>query len=198
MVGQTPCPTVLVVDEADRHDRYRSWLPGYDVRTVETERAAADALSEGVNVLLLNACRHRDSALVERSHRHGARVALLAADNGGSVHGLNASVPRPVDRESVVATVETLLAHTTYDAALDELFVLCKRRAALLDGNADRSETVAALSRRIDALITELDTTIAEFATDDFRTAFRDVDTPQSDGETGRWRRRKTYSDRTQ
>lgn len=157
-----------------------------------------DVLSDDVHVVLLDACCHRDGSLVERSHRHGAHVALLAADHDGDVRGPDASVPEPVDRASVVDTVDSLLAHTTYDADLDELFRLCKRRAALIDGNADRSETVAALSRRIDAVAATLDTTVADFALDDFRVAFHDVDTPQRDGETERGHRRKTYSHRTQ
>ncbi|GAA0654438.1 HalX domain-containing protein [Salarchaeum japonicum] len=194
MVGQTPRPSVLVVDDPDRHDRYQTWLPAYEVHTVESERAAADALTDDVHVVLLDDARRRDGTLVERGHRHGARVALLA----GNDRRADATVPDPDDRETVVNTVESLLAHTAYDADLDELFVLCKRRAALLAANIDRSEAVAALSRRIDAVTAELDTTVADFATDDFQAAFRDVDSPRSDRETERGRRRKTYSHRTQ
>jgi|GEM_PF-550325 len=199
MVGKTPRATVLVVDNADRHDRYQSWLPGYEVRTAETDQAAADAISDDVHVLLLGAGRHGDgAALVAQSHRHGARVALLGADRNATTRGPDACIPDPVDRESVATTVESLLAHTAYDADLDELFALCKRRADLIDGTTDRSEAVSALSRRIDVVAAALDTTVAEFAADDFRAAFRDVDTARVNDETGRGRRRKTYSHRTQ
>jgi two-component system response regulator AdeR len=183
-------PSVLVVeDEADLADLYAAWLGGeYDVRTAYGGHEAIDKLSEDIDVILLDRRMpglSGDEVLVAvRDRGVNARVAMVTAvepDFDIVEMGFDDYLVKPVTRESLTDTVESLLRRSEYDDGVQELYAVASKKAVLESekGQAalDESEEYAELDSRMDELESELDEQVQEFGDhDEFEQAFKQFD----------------------
>lgn len=140
----TGSPRVLVVeDEAEVARLYAEWLADdYDVETVSDGRAALTAISDAVDVVLLDRRMPRlggDETLERiRSRGYDVRVAMVTAvDPELDVVELpfDTYLTKPVSQASLRTAVETLVELATYDEAVREEFTLAEKRAALTAAN---------------------------------------------------------------
>jgi DNA-binding response OmpR family regulator len=183
-------PSVLVVeDEADLADLYAAWLGGeYDVRTAYGGHEAIEQLSEDIDVILLDRRMpglSGDEVLVAiRDRGIDARVAMVTAvepDFDIVEMGFDDYLVKPVTRESLMDTVESLRRRSEYDSGVQELYAIASKKAVLESekGQAalEDSEEYADLQSRYDELQEELDTQVEEFGShDEFEQAFRQFD----------------------
>jgi DNA-binding response OmpR family regulator len=187
-------PRVLVVeDETELCELYTTWLADeYEVVAVETAAAAIDALSEAVDVALLDRRLPDGSgdevleALRERGHE--ARVAMITAvapDFDILEMGFDDYLVKPVTREELLEVVETLLARRTYDERLQRFAALTSKQVALAEEKSEAelaaSEEYADLETEIGDLRAELDDLFERFDQDDFRAAFLTFDLHPTD-----------------
>ena len=192
-------PSVLVVeDEADLADLYAAWLGGeYDVQTAYGGHEAIEQLSEDIDVVLLDRRMpglSGDEVLTAvRDRGIDARVAMVTAvepDFDIVEMGFDDYLVKPVTRENLMDTVESLLRRSEYDTGVQELYAVASKKAVLESekGQAalEESEEYAELQARYDELQAELDTQMEEFSEhDEFEQAFRqfDTDADEEDGD---------------
>jgi DNA-binding response OmpR family regulator len=172
-------PLVLVVeDERDLADLYATWLRGeYRVRVAYGGREAIEKLDDAVDVALLDR-RMPDLSgdeTLEAIREEGVecRVAMVTAvepDFDIVAMGFDDYVVKPVSRDGLTETVESLLLRNTYDDGMQELFALASKKALLesekdpatLESNREYRE----LSERVSELRADLDETLASFDDD--------------------------------
>lgn len=207
--------TVLVVDERrpSRQRFARRLAAEYEVRTAENGDVALELLDEDVDVVLLARNRsgtNSDDVLFSvRSAGYDCRVALVAEDEPAEDvvdEGFDALVVEPVSSTELTETVDRLLARTSYESQLDELYRLCVKRAkARADGGVDSTDEgraprhgdesesandgectcdvdsgdVAEIEARIRETRESVDETVASFETTDYRASFRDLPTTE-------------------
>jgi two-component system response regulator AdeR len=183
-------PSVLVVeDEADLADLYAAWLGDeYDVRTAYGGHEAIEQLSEEIDVILLDRRMpglSGDEVLVAvRDRGIGARVAMVTAvepDFDIVEMGFDNYLVKPVTRESLMDTVESLLRRSEYDSGVQELYAVASKKAVLESekGQAalEESDEYSELQSRYDELQSDLDTQVEEFDDhDEFEQAFKQFD----------------------
>jgi DNA-binding response OmpR family regulator len=171
----TDRPTVLIADDepsiADGHAMRLE--EQYDVRTAYSGSEALEQLDEAVDVVLLDrrmpgvsgdevlgAIRERDLP---------CRVAMVTAveptfDIAGM--GFDGYLQKPVDREELFETVETLHRRVEYDTRLQEFFSVASRVAVLrtqFDGpTLDHHDEFDRLTDRLEELREELDETLSD------------------------------------
>lgn len=131
---------VLVVeDEESLAALYRVWLePDYEVSTALTGRAVDAALDETVDVVVLDR-RLPDATGADvleriRERDHDCMVTMASAVEPEleiASLPIDDYVPKPVDRETLGATVEDLLLRATVPEARRELLALHSRRLVL-------------------------------------------------------------------
>lgn len=131
---------VLVVeDEESLAALYRVWLePDFEVTTALTGQAAEVALDGAVDVVVLDR-RLPDATgreVLERiRERHNDCMVTMATavEPGLDMAGLPIDdyLPKPVDRDTLRATIEELLLRTTGPESRRELLALHSRRLAL-------------------------------------------------------------------
>lgn len=182
-------PSVVVADD-DRQvlALYETWLQdAYDVRTAAGGDETLDAVDESVEVLLLDR-RMPDlpgDAVLEEVRARGfdCRVVMLTAvdpDVDIIDMAFDDYVTKPVSREEIIGTVETMVARGNYGDLLQEYFAVASKRATLeteltqaeLSDNEDYAELVARgeeLRTQLDGLLSEL----TEYG--DFEGAFADL-----------------------
>ncbi|MFB6172533.1 MAG: response regulator transcription factor [Haloarculaceae archaeon] len=167
--------TVLVVDdEPSIADGHAARLEDrYEVDTAYDGASALEKLDESVAVVLLDR-RMPDLSGDEvletiRERDLPCRVAMVTAvepDFDIVDMGFDGYLQKPVDRESLLETVETLQRRVDYDTKLQEFFSLASR-AALLRLEYDQSELTTheeyqRLDERIEELRADLDDTLAD------------------------------------
>ena len=196
MSDDPQAPVVLVVeDEPDLADLYAAWLGAeYDVRTAYGGEEALDKLDDTVDAVLLDRRMpglSGDEVLVAvRDRGINCRVAMVTAvepDFDIVAMGFDDYLVKPVTRESLAETVESLVRRNEYDSGVQELFALAskkavleseKGRAALADSREYRD-----LNQRLDHLREELDEQVDELDEHGgFEGAFRDLDGGGDDG----------------
>lgn len=169
----TERPTVLVVDDepsiADGHaarleERYR-------VETAYDGAEALEALDDSVTVALLDRrmpTLSGDEVLAHIRERDlPCRVAMVTAVEPSLDivdMGFDGYLQKPVSREALFETVDTLARRAAYDAKLQEFFSLSSR-VAVLRTEYDRdtlasADQFVALTERVEQLRTELDETL--------------------------------------
>jgi two-component system response regulator AdeR len=171
-MASSPTPTVLVVeDDEPLADLYADWLRGdYDVEVVLGGEPALGRLAEGgVDVVLLD--RHMpdlsgDEVLVTlRDWGLDARVAMVTGvtpEMDVLEMGFDDYLLKPVDRETLVGTVERLRERSTYEELRIELGSLRVKRNVLQVeqperrlADDDRYEALCARIERLEALVEE-------------------------------------------
>jgi DNA-binding response OmpR family regulator len=177
-------PTVLVVeDEPPLVEIYARWLESeYRVRTAQNGSEALEQVDEDVDVALLDRLMpgmSGDEVLAEILDRApDCRVAMVTAvepDFDIITMGFDDYLTKPVEKETLLETVDRLLERSDYQRLEQEFYALVSKRSALQAAKSaeelSTSEDFAELEHRIEELETELDT------------AMCDVD----DGSSSRW-----------
>jgi len=189
--------TVLVVDdERGLADLYAIWLEDdYDVRTAYNGSEALDALGSSVNVVLLDRQMpdvSGDDVLADvRDRGIDCRVAMVTAvepELDIIDLGFDDYLRKPVDRETLLATVDRLVRRSTYDATVTEFFSTARKHALLSeseDPSVTESEEFEALEAELDDLQSELDTVVADFDGADYEVLFRRLSTSTDDTDDG-------------
>jgi DNA-binding response OmpR family regulator len=182
-------PTVLVVDdEGDLADLYAAWLADdYDVLTAYGGQDAIEELDETVEVALIDRLMPDMSGdeVLKRLREEGydARVAMVTAvepDFDIIEMGFDDYLVKPVRRDELQETVESLRSRSTYDDQLREYFALASKRAALEAQKSERelaeSESYAQLTQEFERLQSDIDQTVATMDADDFEATLRQLD----------------------
>jgi DNA-binding response OmpR family regulator len=191
-------PEVLIVeDEPDVATTYELWLSdGYDVRVVHEGDEALDRLDDDVRVVLLDRMLPGltgDEVLDAINERDmDCRVAMVTAvepDFDIVEMGFDAYLTKPVWKDELTETVESLLARTDYSTTLQEYTSLVGKRAALeaekSPAELEDSEDYQALQAEIDDVSEELDTAVVGMSDDeDFVATVREI-ADDADGEGG-------------
>lgn len=185
--------TVLVVDDEEGlADLYAIWLR--DRHTVEVAydgQEALDALDETVDVVLLDRQMPGISgdAVLERvrDRNPDCRVAMVTAvepELDIVDLGFDDYLRKPVDRETLRATVARLLRRSAYDDAIREYFATARKHALLAESNdpsvADSTE-FQSLADDLDELRSRLDAVVDDFDDDDYEVLFKRLSTGDVD-----------------
>jgi len=143
-------PVVLAVDDDEKLlETYRMWLgSAYDLRTAADGEKALEKLDSDVQVVLLDRLMPGLSGdqVLDRIRESGidCRVAMITAvEPDSDIAGLpfDAYVPKALDRETVVDTVERLVARADYDAVLREHYAVAEK-LSLIEDRKPESELV--------------------------------------------------------
>lgn len=180
-------PTVLVVDdERGLADLYTIWLENdYDVRTAYDGTDALEALDTSVDVVLLDRQMpdiSGDEVLSElRDRGIECRVAMVTAvepELDIIDLGFDDYLRKPVDRETLLETVERLLRRSTYDDTVTEFFAAARKQALLSesdDPSVTESDEFAGLEDDLADLRGDLDDVVADFDDADYEVMFRSL-----------------------
>lgn len=130
--------TVLAVDDLPEYRRLYERRLGddYEVLTAESGEAALRMLDDRIDVVLLDRSMpdmSGDEVLATiRAEGYPCRVAMVTAnepDDDVIDLGFDAYLVKPVTTGELNRTVQRLLARTSYEAHMQELFTLCVERA---------------------------------------------------------------------
>lgn len=166
--------TVLAVDDLqDYLDVYEYRLGDrYDVRTANGGEAALDALSEDVDVVLLDRdmpdVSGDDVLAAIRDAGYDCRVAMVTAnepDEDVVGLGYDTYLRKPVSGDDLTEVVERLCSLSAYVAAVEAFREASERRAA---GEHDDTERVREHRERADEIA-------GGFDAQDYRVVFRDL-----------------------
>jgi len=182
-------PLILVVeDEPDLADLYAAWLGDeYRVRAAYGGREALDALVAEIDAILLDRRMpglSGDEVLDEvRDRGIDCRVAMVTAvepDFDIIEMGFDDYLAKPVSKESLRETVESLLERNQYEEGVQELFSVASKKAVLeaekRKAELEENEEYQRLKERHEVLQEELDTTVSGFTEhEEFEGLFREV-----------------------
>jgi len=189
--------TVLVVDdERGLADLYAIWLEDdYDVLTAYNGSEALEALDPDVDVVLLDRQMpdvSGDDVLADvRDRDIDCRVAMVTAvepELDIIDLGFDDYLRKPVDRETLLETVQRLERRSTYDATVTEFFATARKHALLSeseDPSVTDSEAFASLEAELNDLQGELDSVVADFDGADYEVLFRRLSTTADDTDDG-------------
>lgn len=167
-------PVVLVVDDNERLlDTYEMWLEeDYDLRKAASGEEALEKLDENVQVVLLDRLMPDLSGdeVLERIQERDidCQVAMATAvepDFDIAEMPFDAYVPKALDRETVLMTVERLVARAEYDEVLQEHYAVAEKLSML---ETQKSDDELAKNRTYQNLLdrfTELDEELSTHAT---------------------------------
>ncbi|MXR20558.1 response regulator [Halobacterium bonnevillei] len=185
--------TVLVVDDEEGlADLYGIWLRDqFTVETAYDGQEALDALDDSVDVVLLDRQMPGISgdAVLERVRDRDldCRVAMVTAvepELDIVDLGFDDYLRKPVDRETLLETVNRLLRRSTYDDAVMEYFAAARKHALLSesdDPSVTDSEEFQTLEGRLDELRGRLDDVVGDFDEDDYEVLFRRLSTENAE-----------------
>lgn len=181
-------PTVLAVDDDDDvRVTYELWLDdAWDIETAADGSTALEELDDSVDVVILDRMMPGLSGhevLEEiRDRDADCRVVMVTAVNPDFdivEMPFDAYVSKPIERQELNDTVETLLDRRRHDDKLQEYYSLVEKRATL---EAEKSEQALendaryeALTGRIRELETELQDDIVELDQEEFVALVDDV-----------------------
>jgi DNA-binding response OmpR family regulator len=177
--------TVLVVDDEEGlADLYAIWLRDqFTVETAYDGQEALDALDDSVEVVLLDRQMPGISgdAVLDRVRDRDldCRVAMVTAvepELDIVDLGFDDYLRKPVDRDTLLETVNRLLRRSTYDDAVREYFAAARKHALLSesdDPSVTDSEEFQTLEGRLDELRGRLDDVVGDFDDDDYEVLFR-------------------------
>ena len=181
--------TILVVeDERALVELYVRWLEGeYDVRTAGGGEEALEQFDESVDVVLLDRLMPGMSgdevleAVRERSA--DCKVAMVTAvepDFDVIRMGFDDYLTKPVERDTLLETIERLLSRSAYAELEQELYALVSKQAVIESSKSEEeladNEEFVELESRIAALRAELDDTLSEIENDEFVAMVRNLE----------------------
>jgi len=170
-------PVVLAVDDDEKLlGTYEMWLEAdYDLRKAASGDEALDKLDEDVQVVLLDRLMpglSGDEVLERiRESGHNCQVAMVTAvepDFDIAEMPFDAYVSKALDRETVIETVERLVARGKYDDVLQDHYAVAEKLSTLEEQKSeselaknemyqDLLERFAALDERLSAQAADLD-----------------------------------------
>jgi CheY-like chemotaxis protein len=168
-------PTVLAVDDDEKLlETYRMWLDAdYDLRLAAGGEEALEMLDDDVQVVLLDRLMPGLSGdeVLDRIRESGfaCRVAMVTAvepDFDIAEMPFDAYVPKALDRETVVRTVERLVARDEYDDVLREHYAVAEKLSTI---EGQKSDAELAKNQPYQELLdrfAELDERLADRAAD--------------------------------
>ena len=182
-------PTILVVeDEQALIELYVRWLEDeYDVRTAEGGEEALEEFDDSVGVVLLDRLMpgmSGDEVLEDvRERSADCKVAMVTAvepDFDVITMGFDDYLIKPVERETLLETIERLLSRSAYAELEQELYALVSKQAVIESSKSEEeladNEEFVELESRIEALRAELDDTLSEIESDEFVAMVRDLE----------------------
>ena len=182
-------PTILVVeDEEALIELYVRWLEDeYDVRTAEGGEEALEEFDDSVGVVLLDRLMpgmSGDEVLEDvRKRSTVCKVAMVTAvepDFDVITMGFDDYLIKPVERETLLETIERLLSRSAYAELEQELYALVSKQAVIESSKSEEeladNEEFVELESRIEALRAELDDTLSEIENDEFVAMVRDLE----------------------
>lgn len=187
--------TVLVVDDEEGlADLYGIWLRDrYAVETAYDGDAAITALDESIDVVLLDRQMPGVSGddVLEAVRERGldCRVAMVTAvepELDIVDLGFDDYLRKPVDRETLRATVDRLLRRSAYDDTVQEYFAAARKHALLAESNdptVTDAEEFEGLEARLADLRDRLDDVVGDFDDEDYEVLFRQFSTEDRDDE---------------
>jgi DNA-binding response OmpR family regulator len=168
-------PVVLVVeDDQELLELNARRLQGqYEVRTAADGEAALETMSDAVDVVVLDRRMPGLSGdeLLDaiRSRGYECRVTMLTGvdpDYDIIDMGFDDYLIKPVTREELLSTVDSLLARSAYDDAIQEYFSLAAKRASLevtkSETELQESTEFDELTDRVEAVRTEADEIVTD------------------------------------
>ncbi|MFB6195020.1 MAG: response regulator [Haloplanus sp.] len=180
--------TVLIVDdEQSLADLYAYWIDEVaEARTAYDGSEALDKLDEDVDVILLDRRMpglSGDEVVEEISNRDlDVRIVMVTAvDPGFDIvdMAIDDYLVKPVDQSELTDTVERMLTRSSYDDKLQRKFQLVEKKVTLESAKTphelEESEEYRKLVDELEAIESELDSTVEEFDDTDFTVAFRDL-----------------------
>ena len=189
-------PTILVVeDEQALIELYVRWLDDeYNVRTAEGGEEALEKFDDSVGVVLLDRLMpgmSGDEVLEDvRERSVDCKVAMVTAvepDFDVITMGFDDYLVKPVERETLLETIERLLSRSAYAELEQELYALVSKQAVIESSKSGEeltdNEEFVELESRIEALRAELDDTLSEIENDEFVAMVRDLESEA--GHTG-------------
>ena len=178
--------TVLVVDdEKDIADLYTTWLGmGHDVRTAYGGEEALSKVDETVDIVFLDRQMPQFSGdqVLERIRERGidARVVMVTAvdpDFDIVEMPFDDYLTKPVMREDLDQSVETMLERDGYDDTLQEYFALTAKKATLeaekTPSELQNNEEYREMLERVEDLEGEADAAVESFD-DDYESLFQE------------------------
>lgn len=189
-----PATVLVVVDNRPLTSLYAGLLADtFHVRTANGGDEALDQLDDTVDVVLLDRRMPElsgDEVLAHiRARGLDTRVALVTAvDPEIDVFesGFDAHVTKPVHRDTLHETVETLVRRSSYSERVSEYFALVEKKAVLEAANGDaelaESPEYRTLATKVEDLGAELERLEMTFDNADFVVLFRDFDSHRPAG----------------
>ena len=187
-------PTVLVVeDEPPLIEIYARWLePEHRVLTAGSGSEALEQVDEAVDVALLDRLMpgmSGDEVLTEiRNRAPDCRVAMVTAvepDFDIITMGFDDYLTKPVEKGTLLETVDRLLERSEYEGLEQELYALVSKRAALRAAKSaeelSASEDFGELEHRIEELETEIDAAMGDMGSEEFVAMVRDIEAEGED-----------------
>jgi len=187
MSSTEPATVLIVDDEPDVADAYAAQLQDeFIVWTAYSGQEALDQLDASVDVVLLDRRMPAISGdeVLERIRERdlNCRVAMVTAvDPDFDIIDMpfDDYVIKPVSRDELFETIDRLLATSEYEETLRRYYALTAKHATLLSNKPEseltESEEFQHLTEEMNALQSDLETTIESFDEDDFEAAFRDL-----------------------
>jgi len=195
-------PVVLVVDDDEKLlETYEMWLEAdYELRKATGGDEALDKLDEDVQVVLLDRLMPGLSgdAVLERIRESGinCQVAMVTAvepDFDIADMPFDTYVSKALDRETILETVERLVARAEYDDALQDHYAVAEKLSTLEEQKSEselaKNETYQDLLDRFAALDERLSAQAADLDRDDIVSsidkipAFDEPDTGETDSQ---------------
>jgi len=139
-------PTVLAVDDDEKLlETYRMWLDAdYDLRLAADGEDALERLDEDVQVVLLDRLMPGLSGdeVLDRIRETGVncQVAMVTAvepDFDIAEMAFDAYIPKAIDRETVLETIDRLVARSEYDDVLRDHYAVAEKLSTLENQKSD-------------------------------------------------------------
>jgi len=168
-------PTVLAVDDDEKLlETYRMWLDAdYDLRLAAGGEEALEKLDDDVQVVLLDRLMPGLSGdeLLDRIRESGVscQVAMVTAvepDFDIAEMPFDAYVPKALDRETVVQTVERLVAREEYDDVLRDHYAVAEKLSTIEKQKSDAELGKNQVYQDLLSRFTELDERLSDRAAD--------------------------------
>jgi len=181
-------PVVLVVDDDEKLlETYKMWLEAdYDLRKAASGGVALDKLDEDVQVVLLDRLMPGLSGgeVLERIRESdiNCQVAMVTAvepDFDIAEMPFDAYVSKALDRETVLETVERLVARAKYDDVLQDHYAVAEKLSTLEKQKSEselaKNETYQDLLERFAALDERLSAQAADLDRDDIVSSIENI-----------------------
>lgn len=187
MKAQEPSHIRIIEDEKPTSDPYTEWLHDrYIVSEVNSSEGALAQLDDSTDIVIFD-CDFTEwtgTALLQETYNSGydgGVVVLTETEPSIDIRGLaiDEYLVKPVSRDELINTVEQLRQVESYDALIEEYYLLVSKLTALHTTNSETElsddERYTDLRKRIATLEADLDNITKELTEAEYHAAFRAV-----------------------